>query len=592
MKFATDLQVLKTPRKSLSDQKEYKLLKLQNGLKVLLIKQDSEDDCEVGSKLKQNLAAVALCVGSGCFQDSKSIQGLSHFLEHMIFMGSEKYPKENEFDQFVSAHGGFDNAYTEFNHTLFHFDIIEKHLAGALDRFSQFFISPLMSLDCMDREMEAVESEFQSNSVDDEVRVSQIYCSMIDDDHPASNFIWGNQRTLKDGIIREQLHQKLHEFRVKNYVANRMFLCIQSSLDMSRLERTVVRCFSDIPREADDLQGASAQNRFDIFKPNFHEKLFFVKSTTEKCKCLMTFLLPPIDDDFSFLEYLAYLIEYEGPGSLSDLFIDELLALKVKVKVGKQSFEGNFLFTFFTIEVNLTSKGFEDFDNVLEAIFAFLLLLKTTPMVEHKKRYQEFKEIKETLFKYRKEKSTVENVQELAVNMRYFKDEDVIIGNEMCPEFDEKLMMQSIDGINKRNFNLLVLSDKYQKYNKVETWFGTEYAEVGKIFHCTDFSDFLPISFLKISRKPTSNCGTSVGCDMNYFYQSLTTSSVKTSESSATQFQMRSRMRSRQNIHVKSMMTGVANVSTSWTRNLSCLMASFTFSFSRRSPNRVSLIST
>jgi insulysin len=86
MKITKDVHALKVPKKSLSDKKEYKLLKLLNGLKVLLVKQQSDKDSEVDTKLKQNLAAVALCVGTGCFQDPAEVQGLSHFLEHMVWI--------------------------------------------------------------------------------------------------------------------------------------------------------------------------------------------------------------------------------------------------------------------------------------------------------------------------------------------------------------------------------------------------------------------------------------------------------------------------------------------------------------------------
>ena len=41
------------------------------------------------------------------------MQGLSHYLEHMLFMGSEKFPDENDYDAFLSSHGGASNAYTE-----------------------------------------------------------------------------------------------------------------------------------------------------------------------------------------------------------------------------------------------------------------------------------------------------------------------------------------------------------------------------------------------------------------------------------------------------------------------------------------------
>lgn len=58
-------------------------------------------------------AAAALAVGVGSFSDPQQLQGLAHYLEHMLFMGSEKYPDENEYDAFLNKHGGGSNAYTE-----------------------------------------------------------------------------------------------------------------------------------------------------------------------------------------------------------------------------------------------------------------------------------------------------------------------------------------------------------------------------------------------------------------------------------------------------------------------------------------------
>lgn len=73
-------------------------------------------------------------------------------------MGSEKYPEENDLDKYINKYGGSDNAFTECEHTVFYFEIVEKAVAGALDRFAQLFISPLMLRGSMDREREAVES--------------------------------------------------------------------------------------------------------------------------------------------------------------------------------------------------------------------------------------------------------------------------------------------------------------------------------------------------------------------------------------------------------------------------------------------------
>ena len=70
-----DVEILERPIKSACDKKQYRLIKLANGLKVLLVK---------NAESKNNSAAVALTVDVGSFDDPFEIQGLSHFLEHMV----------------------------------------------------------------------------------------------------------------------------------------------------------------------------------------------------------------------------------------------------------------------------------------------------------------------------------------------------------------------------------------------------------------------------------------------------------------------------------------------------------------------------
>ena len=95
--------------------------------------------------------------------DPRDVPGLAHFLEHMLFLGTEKYPDENEYDKFLSQHGGACNAYTDNEHTNFYFDVTPQHLEGALDRFAQFFLAPLFTETATDREMKAVDSENSKN---------------------------------------------------------------------------------------------------------------------------------------------------------------------------------------------------------------------------------------------------------------------------------------------------------------------------------------------------------------------------------------------------------------------------------------------
>jgi insulysin len=73
-------------------------------------------------------------------------------------MGTTKYPKENDYFQYCSEHSGHSNAYTDSEHTNFYFEISADYLEGALDRFAQFFICPLFSESCTERELKAVDS--------------------------------------------------------------------------------------------------------------------------------------------------------------------------------------------------------------------------------------------------------------------------------------------------------------------------------------------------------------------------------------------------------------------------------------------------
>lgn len=70
----------------------------------------------------------------GSLSGPKDLPGLAHFCEHMLFLGTKKYPVENEFTQFLSKHCGSYNAYTLNDHTCFYFSIQAESFAPALDR--------------------------------------------------------------------------------------------------------------------------------------------------------------------------------------------------------------------------------------------------------------------------------------------------------------------------------------------------------------------------------------------------------------------------------------------------------------------------
>lgn len=76
--------------KSPEDKREYRGLLLDNGLKIILISDPTTDE-----------SAAAMNVNVGSMQDPWELQGLAHFCEHMLFLGTDKYPIENDYDKVV-----------------------------------------------------------------------------------------------------------------------------------------------------------------------------------------------------------------------------------------------------------------------------------------------------------------------------------------------------------------------------------------------------------------------------------------------------------------------------------------------------------
>lgn len=210
----------------------------------------------------------------------------------MIFMGSEKYPSENEFDQYIKKCGGSDNAHTNCEETQFYFEVAEEHLDGAFDRFAALFRVPLMLKEAMTREREAVESEFSSKMQNDSVRKEQLLSGLGQEDHPSSIFTWGNLKTLKEGVASDEvLYERVHAFQKRHYSAHRMYLAVQARLPLDVLQSMVLRHWSDIPNNGlagDDFTHFNATN---AFQDVFNDHVFVVKPVANQTKLEVTFCM-------------------------------------------------------------------------------------------------------------------------------------------------------------------------------------------------------------------------------------------------------------------------------------------------------------
>ncbi|XP_038153161.1 nardilysin b [Cyprinodon tularosa] len=510
-----DQEIIKSP----SDPKKYRYIELSNGLRALLISdlsgnnpteqggegevedEDEEGDEEGGScegfeeeeedrdsdelgkekatkkKSSEKQAAAALCISVGSFSDPDDLPGLAHFLEHMVFMGSEKYPAENDFDAFLKKHGGSDNASTDCERTIFQFDVQRKYFRDALDRWAQFFICPLMIEDAVDREVEAVDSEYQLARPSDSHRKEMLFGSLAKPGHPMGKFCWGNAQTLKHEPREKQIntYERLRGFWRRYYSAHYMTLAVQSRESLETLEEWVREIFIKIPNNGEPRPDFShLQEPFDT--PAFH-KLYRVVPVRKVHALTISWAVPPQGKHYRVkpLHYISWLIGHEGPGSILSLLRKKCWALALFGGNSERGFDQNSTYSIFSVSITLTDQGYQNFYQVVHLVFQYLKMLQTQG--PQQRIYEEIQKIEDNEFRYLEQTDPIEFVENICENMQLFPNPDFLTGDRLMFHYDPEVIQAALSLLTPPRANLLVLSPENEGRCPLrERWFGTSYS--------------------------------------------------------------------------------------------------------------------
>jgi len=442
-------KILQSP----NDKRLYKSLTLPNKLQALLISDPDTDKC-----------SASLCVNVGSILNHQNIQGLAHFLEHMLFLGTAKYPDESDYKDYMSKNAGNPNAYTSMTETVYFFECAKEALNGALDRFSQFFVSPLFTESCTEREMQAVHSEHQKNLLSDLWKKTQIIRSSAKSTHPYNTFATGNLETLKVENIREELLT----FYEKYYSANLMKLVVYGVEPLENLEKWVIEMFSNVKNKDAEL-------------PVMKELPFDVENMGQFWK-----IVPSKDEDYLEIvwnidylcplyrsnpgRYLSHLFGHEGENSLLSLLIDEGLALELSAW---NSDEIN-AFSQINISIKLTKQGLANPLAILEYTFAYLKMLKEKGPQEYV--FKEIKRMKELNFAF-KEKENVQNyVVSLSTSLQKFPVEDILICHYLMENFEFERLEKTLASLRLDNMRVYLRSKEVaDEANLEEPIYKTKY---------------------------------------------------------------------------------------------------------------------
>ncbi|TDZ49920.1 putative zinc protease [Colletotrichum trifolii] len=439
------------------DDRTYRVIRLSNKLEALLVHDPDTDK-----------ASAALDVNVGNFSDEEDMPGMAHAVEHLLFMGTKKFPVENEYSQYLASNSGSSNAYTGATSTNYFFDVSAKPandqepsasnpspFKGALDRFAQFFIEPLFLESTLDRELRAVDSENKKNLQNDQWRLHQLEKSLSNPKHPFCHFSTGNLEVLKaqpeaQGI---NVRAKFMEFHEKHYSANRMKLVVLGREPLDVLEDWVAEFFTGVPNK--NLE----PNRWDDEVPFRESELgmqVFAKPVMDSRELNLFF--PFLDEEHMFetqpSRYVSHLIGHEGPGSIMAY---------VKEKGWANGLSAG------------AYPGLKHYKEIVKVFFQYVALLRESPPQEW--IFVEQKGMADVDFKFKQKTPASRFTSKISsIMQKPLPREWLLSGYSRLRKFDAKLIEEGLACLRPDNFRMTIISQKFSgDWNQKEKWYGTEY---------------------------------------------------------------------------------------------------------------------
>ncbi len=441
-------------KKSQNDLKTYLPLTLPNGLRVLIVQ-----------NRETQKSAAALAVNVGHFSDPDHRQGLAHFLEHMLFLGTKTYPDGREYQRFINNYGGSNNGWTGTEHSCFFFDIQHQQFEAALDRFSQFFSCPLLLAENIKAERNNIDAEYKLKIRDDIRRIYDVHKETMNPAHPFAKFSVGNKETLADRKD-EDLRATLVDFFNKYYVASAMTLVVEGPQSTAQLEQWVSAKFSAI---AEGKVLASLDN-VPLYLPEHLQKYIIAKPIQQDRQLIITFAMPCIDHLYKSKpeSLLAYLIGHEGKNSLLSFLKQKEWALSLIAGTGINGYN----FRDFNVSIPLTELGMEHTEEIITALFSYIGLLKEQPLAPF--YYEEKKSIAELSFHYQEKLNPIDSVCQLAMNMQHYPCEHYIFGDYIMEGTNDEQLGYLLSHLTADNMRIFMLDPKCQPH-KISYWYQVPY---------------------------------------------------------------------------------------------------------------------
>jgi predicted Zn-dependent peptidase len=193
--------------------------------------------------------AVGVWVETGSRHEPSPKSGVSHFIEHLVFKGTETRTAE-EVAKAVDSVGGQMDAFTTKEHTCFYVTVLDQHLPLAADLLSDILLHPLFAAEDIDRERSVVLQEFRMVEDTPDDLIHDLFAERVWAGHPLGRPILGDKKIIR-GLARE----KILTYFVEEYCPARITIAAAGRLEHAALVDLFGKSFVDFRRPCGPRDG-------------------------------------------------------------------------------------------------------------------------------------------------------------------------------------------------------------------------------------------------------------------------------------------------------------------------------------------------
>jgi len=212
---------------------DFKKFTLPNGLRVIHTHMPSIES-----------VTVTVWVQTGSRFEEKKVNGLSHFLEHMVFKGSKKRPTAKEIAESVDSIGGEFNAGTSKEWTNFYIKARSEKVDNAFDILSDMVLNPILSEEEIEREKGVIVQEINMYEDNPLMKIGDIFENIIYKGTKLSWDIAGDSKSVN--AIKKQ---DFVNYRKESYFAPNMLLTVSGSISEAEVKSLADKYFRDVPKK-------------------------------------------------------------------------------------------------------------------------------------------------------------------------------------------------------------------------------------------------------------------------------------------------------------------------------------------------------